>query len=104
MFLTVQLRKYYCSLVNKVSRTAYQRWKKKKMEKLYGKFIQPGFLCFDIGANVGVFSQAFLDLGATVIAMEPVKETFNDLNARLNTNANITMLPVAVSSQNGSSK
>lgn len=38
---------------------------------LYGQFIRPGDLCFDIGANLGNRVALFLALGATVVAVEP---------------------------------
>ncbi len=43
----------------------------KKNRTFYKKWIQPGDLCFDIGANIGGRSQTFLDLGARVLAVEP---------------------------------
>ena len=52
------------------------------MVKFYGGFIKPGNLCFDIGANIGNYSTAFLDLGARVIAVEPIDENFKHLNER----------------------
>jgi FkbM family methyltransferase len=37
----------------------------------YAQFIRPGFLVFDVGANVGDYTEDFLSLGATVVAFEP---------------------------------
>lgn len=37
----------------------------------YRELINPGDLCFDIGANRGRYSMAFSSLGAMVIAVEP---------------------------------
>lgn len=48
-------------------------WKRlRSMRHFYAQFIQPGSLVFDIGANVGVMSRTFLNLGAKVLAVEPV--------------------------------
>jgi len=44
---------------------------KQKQIDLYSKFIKKGDLCFDVGANLGNRTQVFLDLGATVVAIEP---------------------------------
>lgn len=38
---------------------------------LYSRWIQPGALVFDVGANVGSRTSLFLDLGARVVAVEP---------------------------------
>lgn len=39
--------------------------------RLYGQFIRPADLVFDIGANLGQKSEIFLGLGARVVALEP---------------------------------
>jgi FkbM family methyltransferase len=41
------------------------------MDRLYGQFIKPGDLAFDIGAHVGDRVGAFRRLGARVVAAEP---------------------------------
>jgi len=41
------------------------------MDRLYGEFVQPGDLVFDIGAHVGDRIAAFRRLGAKVLAVEP---------------------------------
>ena len=62
---------------------AYMR----KLRKFYQPFVPAGSLVFDIGANIGEYSEAFLDLGAQVIAVEPnpdlVRKLFLIRNRRL---------------------
>lgn len=41
------------------------------MKALYGQFVKPGDLVFNIGANIGTKTRIFLDLGARVVAVEP---------------------------------
>jgi FkbM family methyltransferase len=41
------------------------------MDQLYGKFIRPGDLVFDVGAHVGDRVASFRRLGARVVAVEP---------------------------------
>src|SRR3712207_7434000 len=41
------------------------------MDALYGRFIKPGDLAFDIGAHVGDRVSSFRRLGARVVALEP---------------------------------
>jgi FkbM family methyltransferase len=50
-----------------------------QMRSLYGNFIAPGDLCFDIGANMGSRVGSFLMLGAKVIALEPQKSCCAEL-------------------------
>jgi FkbM family methyltransferase len=41
------------------------------MDRLYGEFVRPGDLAFDIGAHVGDRVSSFRRLGARVLAVEP---------------------------------
>src|SRR5213083_2851933 len=41
------------------------------MDRLYGNFIRPGDLVFDVGAHVGDRIASFRRLGARVVAVEP---------------------------------
>jgi len=54
-------------------------------------------LIFDIGANLGNTSEAFSDLGGTVIAVEPDVINLNCLRARFSSEKNITIVPMAIS-------
>src|SRR3990170_9003057 len=101
MSFSVWIRKFHRSLFHKISSSLYYRWKKKRMRKFYLQFIKPGTLCFDIGASVGFFSEAFLDLGAKVIAVEPIDENFKRLNERLRTHAGFHTIQAAISAVSG---
>lgn len=37
----------------------------------YAQFVSKGDLVFDVGANIGVYTEMFIDLGAHVVAIEP---------------------------------
>src|SRR4051795_2102407 len=41
------------------------------MDRLYGGFVRPGDLVFDVGAHVGDRVASFRRLGARVVAVEP---------------------------------
>ena len=41
------------------------------MDRLYGQFVRPGDLVFDVGAHVGDRLASFARLGARVVALEP---------------------------------
>lgn len=45
--------------------------KLRRMQRFYAQFIQPGDLCFDIGAHVGNRLWAWRKLGARVVGVEP---------------------------------
>ena len=45
--------------------------KLRRMQRFYAQFIQPGDLCFDIGAHVGNRLLVWSRLGATVVGVEP---------------------------------
>src|SRR4249919_434049 len=64
--------------VYRVTRSLYQRvfnrpyWRHRQRQKeLFRDFVQPEALVFDIGANRGEMTDAFLSLGARVVAVEP---------------------------------
>src|ERR1041385_513368 len=44
---------------------------RKERRQFYAKFIRTDDLVFDVGANSGEYSHAFLQLGARVVAVEP---------------------------------
>lgn len=45
--------------------------KLRRMQRFYAQFVQPGALCFDVGAHVGNRLLAWSRLGARVVAIEP---------------------------------
>jgi FkbM family methyltransferase len=53
---------------------------------VWSNYLRPGDLFIDVGANVGSYTVWAADLGAQVIALEPVQETFQIMleNVRLN--------------------
>jgi len=68
-------------------RNAYQilfnrKWwnHRQRMRVFYSQFISKGDLVFDVGANVGVYTNVFLKLGANVVAIEPNPECLLALN------------------------
>lgn len=65
---------------------------------IYADFVQPGDLCFDIGANKGVKSGELLAKGARVIAIEPQRELFHKLLAKFGSNSNIIIQNYALGS------
>jgi FkbM family methyltransferase len=79
-------------------------WKpfnRRRLRRFYRQFVRPGVLCFDIGAHVGNRCQAFLDLGARVIAVEPQPHCAAYLNKRFGRHHRFTLIPKAIGAQAG---
>lgn len=49
-------------------------WRQKRLIAIYWRLVNPGELVFDIGANVGEFTRAFLSISCDVVAVEPQAE------------------------------
>jgi len=45
--------------------------RRKARKRLYTQLLYPGDLVFDVGANIGNYTETFLSLGARVVAVEP---------------------------------
>jgi len=86
----------------------YRCWKKdrgrrkktqkhmKRMLGLYSQFITKGDLCFDIRANEGNRTEAFLKLGAMVVAVEPQGQCLHILREKFGNDGNIHIVPKAL--------
>jgi len=48
-----------------------QPWRRRRLVAFYRGLLQPGDLCFDVGAHVGSRAQAMAAAGANVVALEP---------------------------------
>jgi FkbM family methyltransferase len=60
------VRSMYQRLFN---REKWQFWN--RMSRFYSPLIRSGDVVFDVGANIGVYTELFSRLGATVVAIEP---------------------------------
>src|SRR5262245_10133438 len=75
--------------------------KHRRMLRLYGEFLRPGDICFDIGAHVGSRVRAWRRLGARVIAVEPQPDCLRVLRLFFGRDQGVTIAPVAVGAQAG---
>lgn len=64
-----RLRQMYRLLLNRTMIREH-----KEMRELYAQFISEGDLVFDIGANIGEYTEAFIDVGGRVVAVDPNPE------------------------------
>jgi FkbM family methyltransferase len=71
------------------------------MKRLYGGFVRPGDLVFDIGAHVGDRVRVFRHLGARVIAVEPQPALARTLRLLYGPDKMVKIEQVAVGRQSG---
>jgi FkbM family methyltransferase len=71
------------------------------MVRLYGEFVRPGDLVFDVGAHVGDRTGAFRRLGARVVAVEPQPALIKTLRLLYSRDRAVTIEPVAVGREAG---
>ena len=74
------------------------------MDHLYGQFVRPGDLVFDIGAHVGDRVACFRRLGARVVAVEPQPALVKTLKLLYGRDRCVTIEPVAIGAQAGTSR
>jgi FkbM family methyltransferase len=75
--------------------------RRRRMTRLYGAFLGPGDIGFDIGAHVGSRVHAWRRLGARVIAIEPQPDCLRVLRFLHGRDAGVTILPTAVGAAPG---
>jgi len=71
------------------------------MEEFYRQFVRSGDVVFDVGAFHGSRTRVFRDIGARVVAVEPVKESVRILFARFGADPSVTLVPRAVGAAQG---
>jgi len=74
---------------------------KYRMSNFFSEFIKEGDLVFDVGANVGVYSEVYLNLGAKVVAIEPQKNCVRYLNHIFQNNQNLVVIEKALGEKEG---
>ncbi|MGQ0575047.1 MAG: FkbM family methyltransferase [Pseudonocardia sp.] len=75
--------------------------RQRRMARLYGGFLGPGDVGFDIGAHVGSRVRAWRRLGARVVAVEPQPDCLGVLRLLHGRDGDVTILPLAVGAQAG---
>jgi len=78
-----------------------QPWKRRRARALYGRFIKPCDLCFDIGAHVGDRVGYFLGLGARVVAVEPQPAAMAVLRRLYGRDPRVSLVETAVGAAAG---
>jgi FkbM family methyltransferase len=76
-------------------------WRLRAMSHFYRQFIQPGDLCFDIGAHVGNRLWAWSRIGAQVVAVEPQPQCMRLLRTWYGHRPGVTLVEAAVGATPG---
>lgn len=71
-------------------------WRRGQLRRFYRRFVPAGGLAFDVGAHTGNRLQAFLDLGARVVAVEPQPELAARLARRYGRDARVHLVDGAL--------
>jgi FkbM family methyltransferase len=71
-------------------------WRGAQLRRFYRRFVPSGGLAFDVGAHTGNRLQAFLDLGARVVAVEPQPELAARLARRFGADARVRLVEGAL--------
>jgi FkbM family methyltransferase len=66
--------------------------RQKALHRLYGPYVGPGDLVFDVGAHLGDRTAAFLGLGARVVALEPQPDLARWLRRLVGDQEGLTLL------------
>src|SRR5215471_15796234 len=72
------------------------------MDRLYGRFIRPDDLAFDIGSHVGDRIASFRRLGARVVALEPQPDCARVIRALYEPDRHVELIEAACGAQAGS--
>jgi FkbM family methyltransferase len=78
--------------------------RQRRMARLYGEFLGPGDVAFDIGAHVGSRVRAWRQLGVRVVAVEPQPDCLRVLRLLYGRDHDVTIVPQAVGAEPGRSR
>lgn len=71
------------------------------MMRFYSQFVEEGDLCFDVGANLGNRADIFLELGATVVLVEPQSRCMEQLEEKYRGNGRAILVQKALGEEEG---
>jgi FkbM family methyltransferase len=75
-----------------------------RLQRFYAQFIEPGALCFDVGAHAGNRVRCWRQLGARVVAIEPQADFVRILRWFYGRDAGVEIVPLAVGASAGSAE
>lgn len=72
--------------------------------RFYSQLIEAGDLVFDVGANVGIKTQVFVVLGASVVAVEPLPAALIELQAVFGRRPDVVIVAKALGARRGTAR
>lgn len=90
-----------CGLARSAVIYRAQPWKRRRALALYGRFIKPGELCFDVGAHFGDRVGYFRRLGARVVAVEPQPRAMRVLRSLYGASPTVMLVEAALGAAPG---
>ena len=73
----------------------------RRLRRFYAQFVQPGALCFDVGAHAGNRVRCWRQLGARVVAIEPQPDFVRLLRWLYGRDDGVEIVPQAVGRERG---
>lgn len=87
-------------IVAKLKLTFYLRGSSRQLlSKIWQ--LKSGAVVYDLGANIGLFTQLFSDMGCVVFAFEPHPGAFKELSRKFSNKKNIHLFNVAIGDSDG---
>lgn len=74
---------------------------RRRLAGLYGRFLKPGNLCFDVGAHRGERTDVFLELGAKVVSVEPQPACVEHLRQKYSARGDVNIVPQGLAASSG---
>ena len=75
-----------------------------RLRRFYAQFMEPGALCFDVGAHAGNRVRCWRQLGARVVAIEPQADFVRILRWLYGSDAGVEIVPLAVGRSPGTAE
>lgn len=88
----------------RLGRARREREELAKFQAFYRGFLQPGDLCFDIGANLGNRLRCFRSMGCRVVALEPQSWCFERLKRGFGEDPEVVLIQAAAGAAPGSAQ
>ena len=90
------------AFVDALDRRLGGQLRRQRRQRLLARFLSPGTLALDVGANVGEWTAAARSLGARVVAVEPHPSCLMTLRLRFASDPSVAIEPMAVADDVGS--
>ncbi len=74
---------------------------RKTLAGILSTFVKPGDLCFDVGANIGDYTQTLTRIGARVVCVDPQPLAIRELTARFGGDQRVTIEPIGLGAEPG---